>query len=329
MTITKKPLQNKGSNKYYGLMKPELCSLYQAGLIKSVAYVYLALKLENPWCDRPVSIDPKQFSLAWGIPQSTLYRAVAKLADRGLLKFDKNKLNVSWLEQSDHAPGIEHDDHSFSKVRNNSHKLEKILTSENFFPKVRINSQRLENQVPEPLPDKDLPSPHTIHTIHTDPPLDQEEEEKFLKVEKTSKPKVKPKPKSSSSKPKQKSVELPSDLLVRLEELGIDISQDLIEKISKYHLSQAYGALYHVESTIDSIDCAQAVFLYQLPKQPIEKLGDRLGQLQLNKAKEFEQSYLAQRNDPNFTHVSNQAFDSIKQILARSKLSFKRGDQVI
>jgi hypothetical protein len=64
---------------------------------------------------------------------------------------------------------------------------------------------------------------------------------------------------------------LPFDLINRLETLGIQIDQQLETAIAAYHISQAYGAVRHVENTYETISNPRSVFLYQLPKQKIER----------------------------------------------------------
>ena len=80
MTVTiptPQRIDNKLTEEFYPLQKEELIKLYEVGLIKSAAYVHFALRLENPYCDRPVQVIPKEFALRWKIPEKSVYRAIA------------------------------------------------------------------------------------------------------------------------------------------------------------------------------------------------------------------------------------------------------------
>jgi hypothetical protein len=80
--ITNIPTAQKVNNKlqgvFYPLQKEELIALRQAKLINNTAFVHLALRYENPFCDRPIEIIPKQFALTWNIPESSIYKAIAQ-----------------------------------------------------------------------------------------------------------------------------------------------------------------------------------------------------------------------------------------------------------
>ncbi len=91
----------KIQGKFYALQEAELIALRESKLINNTAYVHLALKLENPFCDRPIEIHPKQFALRWKLPESSVYKAIAKLKDLKLLAIKTGKLIISWIVGSD------------------------------------------------------------------------------------------------------------------------------------------------------------------------------------------------------------------------------------
>jgi DNA-binding MarR family transcriptional regulator len=68
---------------------------------------------------------------------------------------------------------------------------------------------------------------------------------------------------------------LPKDLIAKLEELSIPLDKKVRNAIATYHISQAYGAIAHIENTKESISNPRGVFLYQISKQPIEQMGVR------------------------------------------------------
>jgi hypothetical protein len=79
------------------------------------------------------------------------------------------------------------------------------------------------------------------------------------------------KPSSASTVSTELQFQLPNHLQQRLNRLGILPDQRLIQAISQYHLSQVTAALNHVEANFELIKSPKAVFLYQLPRQPIEE----------------------------------------------------------
>lgn len=75
---------NKLSGTFYPLQKEELIALRKSRLINNAAYVHLALRMSNPFCvashsrqrDRPIELIPKEFAIAWSIPESSVYEAI-------------------------------------------------------------------------------------------------------------------------------------------------------------------------------------------------------------------------------------------------------------
>ncbi len=93
MILTPTHNGNKIDGEFYPLQKEELIALRRSRLINNAAFVHLALRYENPFCappsgslrDRPIEIIPKQFAFRWGIPESSVYEAIAKLKKAGAL----------------------------------------------------------------------------------------------------------------------------------------------------------------------------------------------------------------------------------------------------
>ena len=78
--------------------------------------------------------------------------------------------------------------------------------------------------------------------------------------------------------PSQRKKKIPQELINKLEELEIPLDKAVRSALANHHLSQAYGAVAHVERTWETIDNPRAIFLYQLPKQPVEKAPKGLNQ---------------------------------------------------
>ena len=174
---------------------------------------------------------------------------------------------------------------------------ESFSIQKNHFQKYRKNSQSIENlQLEIPL-DKDSEPPQTLQkdqTIQTGLEVDEKinkEQEKKISLG------VETKAKSFSCLPNhapktiitldvtQKKHEIPEDLAERLRMSQIPLSDEVINKIAQHHISQAYGAVTHVENTWTTIRDPKAVFLYQISRQPIEQLGQRYSDELLNKQK--------------------------------------------
>ena len=175
---TPQRINNKLTEEFYPLQKDELIKLYEVGLIKSAAYVHFALRLENPFCDRPVQIIPKEFALRWKIPEKSVYRAIARLKELGILNIKSGKLVVEWNKPEEEEPTEEVKEVTvnetqpsrFSEVRtqtDDSQSCEKILRVEKKFSELRKNSQSCENQGLKPLSDIAYSIPQTLQTVQT------------------------------------------------------------------------------------------------------------------------------------------------------------------
>jgi hypothetical protein len=70
--------------------------------------------------------------------------------------------------------------------------------------------------------------------------------------------------------------QISAQLKARLEELNIPLDAKVSKAIASHHISQVDGALAHIENTWESIKNPRGVFLYQLPKQPIERRNNHI-----------------------------------------------------
>jgi hypothetical protein len=92
---------NKVDGTFYPLQKDELIALRQSRLINNAAYVHLALRFSNPFCDRPIELIPKEFALAWSIPESSVYEALGKLKQKKIVDIKTGKVVISWTNQEE------------------------------------------------------------------------------------------------------------------------------------------------------------------------------------------------------------------------------------
>jgi hypothetical protein len=155
-----KPKKNKQGNimgDFYPLQREELMAMRKAKLINNTAFVHLALRYENPFCDKAISLIPKEFALRWQIPESSVYEAVGKLKSCNAISIKSGKLTIEWVNSQE-------DDTIDSQEDDNSESSEKILESQKKLRNPRKNSESSENQPPEPATSKASEVPQTIQT---------------------------------------------------------------------------------------------------------------------------------------------------------------------
>ncbi len=284
---------------FYPLQKSELMALRKTKLINNAAYVHLALRYENPFCDRPIEIVPKEFSLRWLIPESSVYEALGKLRKLEIINIKTGKVLIQWTS-SQQTELID------CQQLVDSDNPELITESQNELRDVRTDSGTSESHDSKPLPVNDSGSLQTIQTVQTN--QTKGTVEKFSSEE-TTPPEPAPQVKSqnqkssptnvtnsgssfthisntlpSPSKPQQhtnsapteKDSQIPQDLRNKLQELAIPLDGRVRKVIASHDLSQAYGAVAHVERTWEIIDNPRGVFLFQISRQPVEPMGARL-----------------------------------------------------
>ncbi len=285
---------------FYPLQKSELMALRKTKLINNAAYVHLALRYENPFCDRPIEIVPKEFSLRWLIPESSVYEALGKLRKLEIINIKTGKVVVQWA--SSQQPEL-----IDCQQAADSDNPELIMESQNELRDFRTDSGTSENHDSKPLPEEDSGTLQTLQKFQT---TQTGAAEKFSEEETTPTepaPEVKsqnqessptdvttsgssssfthisstlPSPQkpqqSKTSAPTENNSQIPQDLRNKLEELEIPLDGRVRKAIASHDLSQAYGAVAHIERTWETINNPRGVFLFQISRQPIEPLGARL-----------------------------------------------------
>ena len=160
--------QGKVQGEFYPLQKAELVALRKAKLINNAAFVHLALRYENPFCDRPIVVIPKEFALRWQIPESSVYEAIAKLKENHAINIRSGRVTLEWASDD-------------SQQASNSEIPEKILKSQKKFWNPRKNSGIPENRNSKPAQCKDSSNLQTIQTYSNFfQTLSEGEREKFL-----------------------------------------------------------------------------------------------------------------------------------------------------
>jgi hypothetical protein len=158
-------INNKLTEEFYPLQREELIKLREVKLINNAAYVHLALRSENPFCDRPVQIIPKEFALRWRIPEVSVYKAIAKLKELGILNIKSGKLVINWVIEADNQVLKDTASHNtetatedvavndFSNPTKNYQIEEKIIRSDNELSNPKTDYQIREYRTLKPLSD--------------------------------------------------------------------------------------------------------------------------------------------------------------------------------
>lgn len=166
----RKDEQGKVIGDFYPLQRAELIALRKSKLINNAAYVHLALRYENPYCDRPIEIFPKEFAMRWQMPESSVYEAIGKLKDEKVIDIRYGKVIIQWTNsQQDESIDLQQEyvsgnSESAQPTRIDSEFSERSLNSQKKLRKSRKNSGIPENRPPEPLPQADSKTLQTIQT---------------------------------------------------------------------------------------------------------------------------------------------------------------------
>ena len=78
-------------------------------------------------------------------------------------------------------------------------------------------------------------------------------------------------PVDSEQLPVTQCSDIPEDLISKLKDLGISLDGEVKRTIADHDISQAYGAVRHVENTWETINNPRGVFLHQIPLQRVQK----------------------------------------------------------
>jgi hypothetical protein len=173
--------KGKVQGEFYPLQKAELVALRKAKLINNAAFVHLALRYENPFCDRPIVVIPKEFALRWQIPESSVYEAIAKLKENHAINIRSGRVTLEWASDDSQQASDSENPEKLRNPRKNSEIPEKITESQKKLRNPRKNSGSSENRDSKPAQCKDSRNLQTIQT-YSDffQTLSEGEREKFL-----------------------------------------------------------------------------------------------------------------------------------------------------
>lgn len=145
---------------FYPLQRAELIALRKTKLINNAAYVHLALRYENPYCDRPIEILPKEFAMRWQMPESSVYEAIGKLKEEKVIEIKYGKVVIQWVHSQEED--VSGNPESAQPTRIDSEFSERSLNSQKKLRNSRKKSEIPEKQPPEPLPQADSKTPQTF-----------------------------------------------------------------------------------------------------------------------------------------------------------------------
>lgn len=121
------PTKKKIKGPFHAIQRDELITLHKLKIINNSAFVYFALSLEHPPSIRgEFTINTKLFCINWGIAESSLYAAIAKLRELNLLKIRSSQLSLSWGHSQ--LEEVSRNLESLSDPREDSRTSEKVLS---------------------------------------------------------------------------------------------------------------------------------------------------------------------------------------------------------
>ncbi len=169
----KRDCSNKVQGEFYPLQREELIELRKQKILHNAAFVHFALRLENPFCDRPVTIDFREFCSSWELPEVSLYKSLAKLREKDVLETKDGKLTLTWKE----IENISFDDEPITDYQDGK----SIIKVDNPLSELITDYQDGKFRPSKPMPGEVLPVLQTNKTnsdflqtntnLETDPPL--------------------------------------------------------------------------------------------------------------------------------------------------------------
>ncbi|MEH2201156.1 hypothetical protein [Nostoc sp.] len=185
ISIPKPQRDEKGKirGEFYPLQRAELLALRDSGLGRGPFYIHLCMRFENPWCDRPFKISPRDFCNRWQVSESKFYRSISELKKKEILSWESSDVFFCWTTP--------HSKHQFPIVNETPHSGNETPHSGNEAPHSGNEAPHSGNEAPHsgnlesPRPLLDSPfSDEPPQTIQTYSDLkktlsDEKEREKF------------------------------------------------------------------------------------------------------------------------------------------------------
>jgi hypothetical protein len=252
----------------------------------------------DPFGDSGAKFSPAELMLKCGIKKTAYFKAKAKFQQLGLFDFQDGVTKVVNLQG--HSAKTDYSQQE--KLIESANAESQSANAESQSANAESQSANAESQEPEPLPDKGSGSLQTLQTFQT-PQTGGEEEKVFSRFgEETAKENkftnlkdellnlnqeklsdnnsgedqfsAQPATNRLKSNPQVKEEadqKINEELEEQLRSLEIPLDQVVRKCIEKHHISQVQKAIAHIENTWEDIRNPRSVFLYQVPKQTVEK----------------------------------------------------------
>ncbi len=278
--------------------------LLEAKLTAAEWRIWCYLVSLDPFGDRGAKFSPSELMLKCGVKKTAYFKAKAKFQRLGIFDFKDGTTKVFNLQgSSQHSEKKEYSQQA--KLIESANAESESANAEYQSANAEYQSANAEYQPSKPLPAEDSGSLKTIKTIKTN----QTRAVGKISSEETTPPEPAPQVKSQNQKssptdvtnsgssfthisntlpspqkpqqhtnsaPSEKDSQIPQDLRNKLQELAIPLDGRVRKVIASHDISQAYGAVAHVERTWETIDNPRGVFLFQISRQPVEPMGARL-----------------------------------------------------
>lgn len=330
-------------------------TLIDAKLTANTYRVWFYIMTLDPFGDRPCELPSyEQIGEKLGFSEATARRTIDQLSELGAIIVKKKRELMNQVKNLKtglvkSGKNIRRRLASFSKDAKNfcpDRDCKKDSQNEKQAFKLEKELQNCKIQQPELPPleaSESLQTKQTLQTNQTEAgeknilkdkiqptkaifiPRDGEKiEDNYLPIPKQDKPAknnqqpISQDKQESSASVVQNKEKIPQDLQQKLESLGIRISPQIEQAIKAHHISQAYGAAAHVENTWDTVKNPVSIFMYQLPKQRIERLGSAHSQERLQKIIAENKAIDAQKKDPALKAERENCFQQIREILKKN-----------
>ena len=285
----RKPTQHP-TQQFFMLTPNVRDKLLECKLTASEWRIWCYLVSLDPFGDRGAKFSPAELMLKCGIKKTAYFKAKAKFQQLGLFDFKDGVTKVINLQG-----------YSNNSVKTEYCQQEKVNESAN----AESQSANAENQSLKTVPDKQQGDPQTLQTLQTfqTPQTGEGKEkkvfsredqgdsqetakeskftnlgdellnfsEKKLSEKNSGKDKISAQPVASTQKNQLEKATLTTELEEQLLSLEIPLDQTVRKCIEEHHISQVQKALAHIENTWSDIRNPRSVFLYQVPRQKIEK----------------------------------------------------------
>lgn len=209
--------------------------------------------------------------------------------------------------------------------------LESLPRQKNQFQKYRNDSHNLEKEEVESLAQEASEPPQTLQIVHT-PQTGVKDDLKNNTESNKEKGELSQPIKKEKNRSKNSAIEenisadvaqlalpIPPDILKKLREIEVEPTEQVIQAIKKHHISQVHGAIAHIENTWETIRNPLKIFLYQLPKQPIEKMGTRYRDELIQKTKQEIYAIELEQKTPEYQKAKKALLERVQQLIGKQK----------